>query len=142
MNQLIALFQDKRFYATLFGNVYEFYDFIVYAFLSSYIAQLFFPQTATLPALLSTFGVFASGYLTRPLGALFFGYIGDKKGRKPALVLSIVIITLSTVMIGLLPTYDSLGMGAPILLTCCRLLQGFAVSGEEAGAAVYLSGVF
>jgi MHS family proline/betaine transporter-like MFS transporter len=133
------MLSSRNFWGTLFGNIYEFYDFIVYAFLATYLAKLFFPSTDGMLGLLSAFGVFASGYITRPIGSLLFGYIGDCYSRKRALLYSISIITLATVAIGLLPTYHHVGVLAPILLIICRLLQGLAVSGEEAGAAVYLS---
>ncbi len=133
---------DKRVLATLSGNIMEFYDFIIYAFLSPYISKLFFPVEDKLVSFIITFGVFASGYLVRPIGAIFFGYVGDKYGRKPALIYSITFITVATILIGLLPTYSSIGVFAPILLIVCRLLQGFAVSGEQSGAVVYLVEVF
>ena len=123
----------------LIGNVMEFFDFIIYVYLSTYITQNFFPHENPFVAKILMFSVFASGYLTRPLGALVFGNIGDKFGRKIALIYSIVLITLATAGIGLLPTYSTLGILAPLLLVFCRLLQGFAVSGEQAGAAVYLA---
>lgn len=123
----------------LVGNVMEFFDFIIYAYLSKYIAINFFPHNNQFISKLLMFSVFSSGYLTRPIGAVIFGYIGDKFGRKIALVQSIIIITLATTCIGLLPTYSSINLLAPILLVVCRLIQGFAVSGEQSGVAVYLS---
>lgn len=124
--------------ATLMGNVMEFYDFIVFAFMSVYISNLFFSNAPENIKLLYTFGIFASGYLTRPLGSLIFGYIGDKHGRKISIYYSILLATISTVTIGILPTYNDVGALSAVLLIICRLLQGFAVSGEEGGAAVYL----
>lgn len=126
---------------SLVGNVIEFYDFIIYAYFAKILAKLFFPIEDDFLSLLITFGVFASGYLVRPLGGIWFGKIGDTLGRKKALVTSILTITISTALIGLLPTYDSIGFFAPILLILCRLFQGFAISGEEGGAAIYLSEV-
>lgn len=123
----------------LIGNIMEFYDFIIYAYFSTQIAKQFFVSDDPFIATLLPFTVFASGYLTRPIGAIHFGSIGDKLGRKKALVLSIGLITLSTAAIGVLPSYQAVGYLAPILLVICRLLQGFAVSGEQSGAAVYLS---
>lgn len=131
--------ERKLVASVLIGNTMEFYDFIVFAFMSKYIASLFFPNSTQLVAYIATFGVFASGYLMRPIGGLVFGYIGDKYGRKKSLSYSIIIITIATFLIGLLPTHASIGILAPLLLTMCRLLQGFSVSGEEGGAAVYLA---
>jgi len=123
----------------LVGNIMEFFDFIIYAYLSKYIAINFFPHNNQFISKLLIFSVFASGYLTRPIGAVIFGYIGDKFGRKTALVQSILIITTATTCIGLLPSYNSIKLLAPILLIVCRLVQGFEVSGEQSGVAVYLS---
>jgi len=131
--------QKKLVASVLVGNTMEFYDFIVFAFMSKHISALFFPNADLLLSYISTFGVFASGYLMRPIGGLFFGYIGDKYGRKISLSYSVLIITIATFLIGLLPTYNEVGIMAPILLTLCRLVQGFSVSGEEGGAAVYLA---
>lgn len=128
----------KLIYSTLIGNTMEFYDFIVFAFMSNYLSKLFFTSSNSSVGLLYTFGVFASGYMTRPLGSLFFGYIGDKYGRKISLFYSVLLVTISTLAIGFLPVYSSVGILAPCLLVLCRLLQGFSVSGEEGGAAVYL----
>lgn len=123
----------------LVGNIMEFFDFIIYAYLSSYITKKFFPMDDQFISNILTFSVFASGYLTRPFGAMVFGYIGDRFGRKIALLQSVIIITLATVGIGLLPVYSEVGVLSPLLLVLCRLVQGFAVSGEQSGAAVYLS---
>lgn len=130
------------YYGALIGNVMEFYNFTVYAFLSDQISYNFFPKTNEKTALLLTFSIFATGYITRPIGALFFGYIGDKYGRKPALSSSILLATITTLAIGILPNYNYIGYLAPFILIILRLLQGFAVSGEEGGAAVYLSEVY
>jgi MFS family permease len=123
----------------LVGNIMEFFDFIIYVYLSTYITKKFFPLEDQFVANILMFSVFASGYLTRPFGAMLFGYIGDKFGRKKALIQSIVLITVSTAGIGLLPVYSEIGVLSPLLLVLCRLTQGFAVSGEQSGAAVYLS---
>ena len=132
---------SKKLFITgaLTGNVMEFFDFIIYAYLAKYIAINFFPHENQFVSKLLMFSVFASGYITRPFGAIIFGYIGDRFGRKIALIQSIVVITLATVCIGVLPTYAEIGLLSPILLVICRLTQGFAVSGEQSGVAVYLS---
>ncbi len=129
----------KLVMSVLVGNTMEFYDFIIFAFMSKYISSLFFPNSDIMASYISTFAVFAGGYLMRPIGGLFFGYIGDRYGRKISLSYSVLIVTISTVAIGFLPVYEDSGVLAPILLTLCRLLQGFSVSGEQSGAAVYLS---
>lgn len=124
--------------AGLFGNALEWYDFILFANFASIIATLFFPSSDSMTALLLTFAVFATGFLVRPIGAILFGYIGDHLGRRTALITSISIITLPTLFIGLLPTYSSIGLAAPVLLTLLRILQGIAISGEMNSAATYL----
>ncbi len=123
----------------LVGNVMEFFDFIVYVYLSKYMMANFFPHEDPFVSKLLMFSVFASGYLTRPFGAMLFGHIGDKYGRKTALIQSIIVITVATACIGVLPTYTEIGLMASLLLMLCRLVQGFAVSGEQSGVAVYLS---
>lgn len=124
--------------AGLFGNALEWYDFILYANFAPIIASLFFPTKDPVTSLLLTFTVFATGFLVRPFGALIFGYIGDHYGRLRALIISISIITAPTFLIGLLPTYDQIGIAAPLLLTLLRLFQGLAVSGELNSSATFL----
>lgn len=132
----------KTVMGTLAGNIMEFYDWIIYANLSLYISKNFFPSDNHSLSLLMTFGGFASGYLTRPIGSIIFGHIGDKYGRRMALLYSIILITFSTFIIGLLPTYKEIGLFSPTLLIILRLLQGLAVSGEEGSAVVYLMEMF
>jgi MFS transporter, MHS family, proline/betaine transporter len=106
------------------------------------ISELFFPKSVTgseLGSLLATFGVFAAGFLVRPLGAVFFGRYGDTRGRRAALLLSIVMMTAPIFLIGLLPTYDEIGWAAPILLLALRLITGFSVGGEFSGVLVTLT---
>lgn len=129
---------DKKLYGTVIGNVMEFYDFTIYAYLAAQIGKSFFPAESSFVAMLLTLSIFAGGYLTRPLGSLFFGYIGDRNGRKSALMMSVGMVTLTTILIGLLPGYSMIGIAAPVLLLLLRLVQGFSVSGEEGGAAVYM----
>jgi MHS family proline/betaine transporter-like MFS transporter len=124
------------------GTTLEWYDFTLYAYLAPVISELFFPKDVTgseLGSLLATFGVFAAGFLVRPLGAIFFGRYGDTRGRRRALLLSIVLMTLPIFVIGLLPTYDDIGWGAPILLLALRLITGFSVGGEFSGVLVALT---
>ncbi len=124
--------------AGAFGNALEWYDFTIYAFFVPIIASLFFPAKTPFLSILATFGVFAVGFLVRPLGAILFGYIGDHIGRKKALILSMIMMSFPTFLIGLLPTYQSIGILAPLLLIMLRIIQGLAVSGELTTATVFL----
>ena len=112
------------------GNVLEWYDFVVYGFLAGILGKLFFPSGDPTVELLKSYTVFAVGFLARPLGAILFGYLGDKLGRKKALMLSIILMATSTTAIGLLPTYYQIGILAPILLFLLKILQGLSVGGE------------
>ena len=121
------------------GNVLEWYDFTVYAFFAGTIGRLFFPQSSETDSLIAAFGVFAAGYLMRPLGGIFFGHIGDRYGRKPVLVLSTLMMAVPTCAIGLLPTSEQIGPAAAILLVFFRLLQGLSIGGEYTGSVVYMA---
>ncbi len=124
--------------STMLGNGLEWYDYALYGMFTALISKHFFPAGNDTVSLIATFGIFAIGFLMRPLGAMFFGYIGDKHGRKNALALSILMMAIPTACIGLLPTYASIGIYAPILLTLIRLVQGVAIGGEFGGSIVYL----
>src|SRR6516225_261110 len=122
------------------GGALEFYDFIIFVFFAPAIGQLFFP--ATIPDWLrqfQTFGIFAAGYLARPLGGIVMAHFGDLFGRKRMFTLSILLMALPTLAMGLLPTYSSIGLLAPVLLLVLRILQGAAVGGEVPGAWVFVS---
>ncbi|WP_297455223.1 MFS transporter [Persephonella sp.] len=121
---------SKTLFAGMIGNVLEWYDFVVYGFLAVIIGELFFPSSDPMVSLLKSFGVFAVGFVMRPVGAILFGHIGDKYGRKKALTISIIMMALSTTAIGLLPTYAQIGILAPTLLVLLKLLQGLSVGGE------------
>lgn len=121
------------------GTLLEWYDFAIFGVLSPILAQLFFPSENKTTGLIYTFGVFASGFIMRPIGALFLGHIGDKYGRKFALCLNMIAVTIATAAIGLLPTYAQIGIYAPILLVFFRLLQGFFVGAEYSGVITYLA---
>ena len=121
---------SKTLFAGMIGNVLEWYDFVVYGFLAVIIGELFFPSSDPMVSLLKSFGVFAVGFIMRPVGAILFGHIGDKYGRKKALTISIIMMALSTTAIGLLPTYAQIGILAPTLLVLLKLLQGLSVGGE------------
>ncbi|MBY0501346.1 MAG: MFS transporter [Alphaproteobacteria bacterium] len=126
-------------FAAMAGTALEFYDITLYGFFSSLLAPLFFPSTNPTISLMASLGAFAAGFLMRPLGGILFGYIGDKYGRKNALVIAIFLVTFPTVVIGLTPTYEEIGILAPLLIILCRLLQGVCVGGEYGGAAVFIS---
>ncbi|MDR3478856.1 MAG: MFS transporter [Gammaproteobacteria bacterium] len=128
----------KILFSCLSGSVLEWFDFAVYGYLTSIIASQFFPSTNKLASILLTYAVFATGFLFRPLGAILFGYIGDRLGRKAALVTSSLLMAVPTFIIGTLPNYASIGMFAPLLLIFCRILQGISVGGEFTGSFIYL----
>ena len=130
---------QKLIAGCVFGNVLVYYDFILYGYFSHIIAKLFFPTTSQFVSLLLTFSVFASGCLMRPIGAVVFGHVGDRYGRKIALLVSISCLTIFTTLMGLIPSYQMVGFWAPLLLLLCRLLQGAAISGEEMSAVIYLA---
>lgn len=124
--------------ACFVGSVLEWFDFAVYGYLTPVIATRFFPSSDKLASVLLTYAVFAIGFLFRPLGAILFGYIGDRLGRRTALVTSSFLMALPTFAIGLLPTYETWGIFAPFLLVFCRILQGMSVGGEFTGSFIYL----
>ena len=122
------------------GGALEFYDFVIYVFLAPVIGRLFFP--ADMPdwlRLLQTFGIFAAGYLARPLGGIVIAHFGDLLGRKRMFTLSIFLMAAPTLAIGLLPIYTSIGMAAPLLLLFMRIMQGVAIGGEVPGAWVFVA---
>ena len=121
------------------GNAVEWFDFAIYGFLATFIAANFFPSGNETAALLKTFAVFAAAFFMRPLGGFVFGPLGDRIGRQRVLALVILLMSGSTLAIGLLPTYDAIGVAAPLLLLCFRCLQGFSAGGEYGGGAVYLA---
>ena len=119
------------------GNALEFYDFTLYGVFAMKMAEVFFPLADPLASLLASLAAFASGFLMRPIGAILFGHIGDKFGRKTALTVSIIGIGFPTVTIGLTPSYAEIGILAPIIVVCSRLVQGICTGGEYNGAAIY-----
>jgi MFS transporter, MHS family, proline/betaine transporter len=124
--------------AGIIGNVLEWYDFAVYGYFAIAIGQEFFPHQDRVAQLLSAFGVFALGYLMRPLGGAVTGHIGDRFGRRAALTFSVVAMAIPTFLIGLLPGYGTLGLLAPIALTILRMVQGLSVGGEYTSSVVFL----
>lgn len=125
--------------ASFMGNFVEWFDYAAYGYLATVIAATFFPQTDKATGLLATFAVFALSFIVRPLGGLVWGHFGDKYGRRNALSYSILIMSISTFCIGVLPTYGHIGLWAPALLLLIRLVQGFSASGEYAGASAFLA---
>ena len=122
------------------GGALEFYDFIIYVFFAVVIGELFFPtQMPEWLRQLQTFGIFAAGYLARPLGGIIMAHFGDRIGRKRMFTLSIFLMAVPTLLIGLLPTYQVIGMAAPLLLLLLRILQGAAIGGEVPGAWVFVA---
>jgi len=128
----------RQIAAGTIGNVLELYDFAVYGYLAHVIAENFFPAEDEIAGLLAAFAVFAVGYLMRPIGGILIGHIGDRHSRKLALVLSVGGMAVPTVLIGLLPTYATIGIAAPILLVLLRVAQGLSVGGEYVGSMVFL----
>ncbi|MGO3049270.1 MFS transporter [Staphylococcus casei] len=130
----------KSVFATGIGNAMEWFDFALYSYLAVIISKNFFSQVDNDELkLIFTFATFAIAFLLRPVGGIVFGKIGDKYGRKIVLTTTIMLMAFSTFLIGILPTYDQIGIWAPIILLIARILQGFSVGGEYAGAMVYIA---
>ncbi|GAT06969.1 MULTISPECIES: MFS transporter [Mycobacteriaceae] len=121
------------------GNAVEWFDFAIYGLLATYIAEKFFPPGDETAALLNTFAVFAAAFFMRPLGGFFFGPLGDRIGRQRVLALVILLMSASTLAIGLVPSYDAIGVAAPLLLLFLRCLQGFSAGGEYGSGACFLA---
>jgi MFS transporter, MHS family, proline/betaine transporter len=138
VNNTTPRFDRRTLMAGAIGNVLEWYDFALYGYFAPVFAAMFFPSEQASVSLLSAFGVFAIGFLARPLGALLFGYIGDTIGRRDALAWSVILMAIPTVIVGLLPTYETIGIAAPLALTLCRFLQGLSVGGEFTGSVTFL----
>lgn len=133
------MLKTKTVLTATIGNAIVYYDMTLYGFFTAFLSPLFFPAENPLTSQLASLGVFAAGFLARPFGGLIFGHIGDRFGRKKALVIAILLVTIPTTTIGLLPTYASIGILAPIVLVVCKLMQGICTGGEYSGAAIFLS---
>jgi MFS family permease len=132
--------EEKRvIFASSLGTVFEWYDFYLYATLAPFFAALFFPPGNETAALLSAFATYAAGFLVRPFGAIVFGRIGDLIGRKYTFLVTIIFMGGATFLVGLLPTFQTIGWTAPVLLVTLRLIQGLALGGEYGGAATYVA---
>jgi MHS family proline/betaine transporter-like MFS transporter len=129
----------KSIISASLGNLLEWYDFGLYAIYSPLFSRLFFPNEDPHVALIMTFGVLAFGFMCRPIGAILFGYLGDSHGRANTLRLSILMISLPTLLIGFLPTYQTAGIAAPLLLIFIRMWQGISLGGEYSGTLIYLT---
>jgi MFS family permease len=131
--------EKKVLVASSLGTVFEWYDFFLYGSLAAVIAKQFFAKADPGTGLIFALLAFAAGFIVRPFGALVFGRLGDMIGRKYTFLVTILIMGLSTFVVGLLPNYDTIGLAAPIILIIMRLLQGLALGGEYGGAAVYVA---
>jgi MFS family permease len=130
--------RPRQIIAAVIGNALEWYDFVVYGFLTVIISRLFFPGESEYAALLLTMATFGVGFFMRPVGAIVLGLYADRKGRKAALQLIIALMTLSMALIAFAPPYAAIGIAAPLLVVLARLLQGFATGGEFASATTFL----
>ncbi len=128
----------RQLLAACIGNVLEYYDWIVYAYLASILARKFFPSENETAALLASFAAFGVGFLARPLGGIVIGRIGDRQGRRVALLITIFGMAVGTVGIGLLPSFETIGVAAPVLLVLMRLVQGLSAGGEWGGATAFI----
>ncbi|MGO4158669.1 MFS transporter [Cupriavidus sp. YAF13] len=125
--------------ATILGNGFEWFDFMVYGFFAITIGQLFFPTGNELTSLMLSVATFGVGFVVRPIGGILIGMYSDRVGRKAALSLTILLMAAGTALIGLAPTYDQIGIGAPVLIIIARLLQGFSAGGEMGSATAFLT---
>ncbi|MBS0271073.1 MAG: MFS transporter [Proteobacteria bacterium] len=128
---------QKKNLAVIIGNALEYYDFMLYGFFAFILAPLFFPTDNPSLSLIASMGSYGVGFLARPLGGIFFGHLGDRWGRKDTLSLSILLVSIPTIGIACLPSYEHIGMWAPLLLVFFRILQGFCLGGETSGAITY-----
>ncbi|WP_033294088.1 MFS transporter [Amycolatopsis jejuensis] len=127
----------KATLASMFGTTIEWYDYFIYGLSAGLVFKnVFFPQISAAAGTLAAFATFAAGFLARPLGGIVFGHIGDRLGRKPALIATLLVMGVSTTLIGVLPTYSAIGIWAPILLVVMRLAQGLGAGGEWGGAVI------
>ncbi len=133
------MYQSKIVVSAVVGGIIEMFDFVIYLFFSSLLAQLFFPKENQAVALMLTLAIFAIGYLARPLGGIFFGHIADRQGRRKGLVLSVFMMAIPIFLIAILPTYQSIGIAAPTILLLCRIVQGLSIGGEFPSALTFVA---
>jgi MHS family proline/betaine transporter-like MFS transporter len=129
----------KEILISSLGNTIEWFDFGLFIFMAPILGAKFFPQASASNATIEALIVFAAGFLCRPLGGIFFGYFGDTRGRAKTLRISILIITISTVLVGFIPSYEKIGLTAPVLFILLRLIQGISIGGEYSGIIIYLA---
>jgi len=129
----------KVIFASSVGTIFEYFDFYLYGTLAVFFGTLFFPPGNETAALLASLATFGAGFGVRPLGAIVFGRIGDRIGRKYTFLVTVMVMGLATAMTGFLPTHQQIGIWAPILLVTLRLAQGLALGGEYGGAATYVA---
>ena len=120
------------------GNVLEWYDFAVYGYFAASIGRAFFPSEDPVAQVLAAFGIFAAGFLMRPVGGALIGTIGDRLGRRAALTVSVAAMAIPTFLVGVLPDYQAIGIAAPILLTVLRMVQGLSVGGEYTTSIIFI----
>jgi len=124
--------------ASMVGNALEWYDFAIYGYFAVVLGKHFFPSDDPAVSIIAAFGVFAIGFLARPVGSILFGTLGDRVGRRRVLIVSVLVMAVPTTLIGLLPTYAEIGAWAPGLLVLLRLLQGLSVGGEMTGSITFM----
>ncbi len=132
---------SKRYTSILagfIGNVVEWYDFALYGYMAGILSGLFFPDENTSASLIATYGVFAAGFIMRPLGSAVFGWLGDTMGRSRTMFISVIMMVLPTFILGCLPTFKNIGIWAPVLLVLVRMVQGLSVGGEFSSSVTYL----
>jgi MHS family proline/betaine transporter-like MFS transporter len=129
----------KEILISSLGNTIEWFDFGLFIYMAPIIGAKFFPQASAGNATIEALIVFAAGFLCRPLGGIFFGYFGDTRGRAKTLRVSILIITISTFLVGVIPSYEQIGLTATILFIFIRLIQGVSIGGEYSGIMIYLA---
>ena len=129
----------KAISAAALGNAIEWFDFGVYGFVAFALGKIFFPDASPSVQTIAALGTFSVPFIFRPLGGLVFGALGDKIGRQRVLAMTIIVMSLSTFGIGLIPSYDSIGIWAPIILLLLKIAQGFSVGGEYAGASIFVA---
>lgn len=125
--------------AAALGNTMEWFDFGVYGYLAATLGKVFYPDATPAVQLISTFATFAAAFVVRPLGGLFFGPLGDRIGRQKVLAATMIMMAIGTLAVGLIPSYATIGIWAPILLLVARLVQGFSTGGEYGGATTFIA---
>lgn len=125
--------------ASALGNTMEWFDFGIYGYLAATLGKVFYPDASPTAQVLATFGTFAAAFLVRPLGGFFFGPLGDRVGRQKVLATTMIMMAIGTFSVGLIPSYESIGIWAPILLLTARMVQGFSTGGEYGGATTFIS---